>query len=345
MSEAIAINGAFIGQRVTGQQRYAQEISRALLLDNRVRLISPPRRASHSAIRSWAWTQGPRLQTQKSEYLLSLTSRAPLYRPRHVVTVHDLFVITNPEWYSRKYVATHAPLLRAQLRTATGLVCVSEPTRDAVLEYLGTNVRWVVAPNAASGFVMSAPSLDDNTLREFGLTPGSYLLCVGSADPRKNMRTLSEAYASLPRQVRRAFPLVVAGGAHDAFAATHIDWPVETIRTGYVTNTQLAALYQSARLLVVPSLNEGFGLPAVEGAAAGVPLAMSDIPAFRWVYGDGALYFDPRKKTSVADAIMQAIDDPVDQTLLTRKRSELTDRFSWESSASSIRSFVAELHA
>ena len=128
------VNGAFRGQRVTGTQRYAVEMSAALReLVPWCSEISPGAscvRAGKAA--AWLWTQTSLPVRARRSPLLSLTARAPAYHPCHVATVHDLFPLLHPEWYSPGYVAVHAPLLRHLLRCATALVTVSEPVAQDI---------------------------------------------------------------------------------------------------------------------------------------------------------------------------------------------------------------------
>ncbi|MGI3785610.1 MAG: glycosyltransferase family 4 protein, partial [Janthinobacterium lividum] len=257
--------------------------------------------------------------------LLSLTARAPLWARRHVLVVHDLFVLTNPEWFSRKYVWTHAPLLRLQLRTAKALVAVSEPVAAQLASY---GVPVSVAPNAPSAVFSSASMLDDEIVLEArGLRRGTYLLAVGSLDPRKNLPLLARAYAALTPEERASHPLVVVGGGAAIFRSQDIAWSPEVVDAGYVSDDELRALYAGARAVVFVSLAEGFGLPLVEAAAAGAgSLVISDIEVFRWVCGPAAHYVDPTSVESITGGLRRSMDVELPPGI------DL-DRFDWDDSA------------
>ncbi len=142
-----------------------------------------------------------------------MTPGPPCGARRHVLVVHDLFVLDHPEWYSRVYVWTHAPLLRAQIRSAAVIVAVSQPVADQLSTR--TTSRWPSrrmrrAPCSATG------ELGDIAVR-LGLTAGEYFLVVGSKDPRKNLGRLAAAYGRLSESERRAHPLVVAGGGSSIY--------------------------------------------------------------------------------------------------------------------------------
>jgi len=255
-----------------------------------------------------------------------MTSRAPWWRRRQVLVVHDLFVLTNPDWFSRLYYLTHAPLLRAQIRSAAAVVAVSQPTADQVASrYRGP---IVVAPNAPSGsFADSVGADDEGALHRLGLQAGSYFLAVGSMDPRKNLRRLALAYGQLTADERRAHPLVVVGGGSAVFRQQDFDWPSGTVQAGYVSDDDLRQLYRGAHAVVMVSVAEGFGLPLVEAAACGARhLVISDIPVFRWVCGDAAHYVNPLLTAEIADGLREVLASPRTQDI------DLT-RFDWDASA------------
>ena len=324
----VMVNQSFARQRVTGQQRYAAEISQRLLASERFQALAPSGFWVRSTWRVWAWLQLVLPWLARGSTLLSMTSRAPWWRRRHVVVVHDLFVLSNPKWFSRLYYLTHAPLLRAQIRSAAALVAVSQPTANELSSMYSGPI--VVAPNAPS--TTFAASLDGATpvLSRLGLPAGRYLLAVGSRDPRKNLPRLAEAYASLSAEERRAHPLVVVGAGSAIYRSEDRTWPDEVVDAGYVSDEELGELYQHAYGVVLVSLAEGFGLPLVEAAACGTPhLVVSDIPVFRWICGDAAHYVDPHQVDSIADGLRQVLHRPRRQTI------DLS-RFDWDASARSI---------
>lgn len=326
----ILVNQSYAMQKVTGQQRYATEIGQRLLGREGFERVQPQGFWVKSALRVWLWVMAVLPFVARSAVVLSMTARAPLWQRRHVLVVHDLFVLTNPEWFSRTYVWTHAPLLRSQLRRAAALVAVSQPVADELASY-DAPVR--VAPNAPSAvFTLSeGPKADDkgavDALAELGLVAGSYFLTVGSMDPRKNLPLLAQAYAKLTEHERQTHPLVVVGGGSRVFRSQEIEWPAEVVDAGYVTDEELRQLYRGSLAVVFASLAEGFGLPLVEAAAAGATsLVISDIPVFRWVCDAAAEYVDPTSVSSVVDGLRSAMVDPTRQTINL-------DRFSWDESA------------
>lgn len=330
-TDKVYVNCAFVDQQVTGQQRYAHEVT-ARLPAEWLRL-APTGIWKRSKALVWAWTIIALPWIARRGVLLSLTSRAPVWHPRHVLTVHDLFVIEHPEWYSTSYAATHAPLLRWQLRTARDLVAVSEPVAQQIASRLGR--RPAVAPNAPSPVFQPEPHSDAPvSLR--GLPVGRYFVVVGNQEPRKNLATLAAAYAHLSDAERVAWPLVVVGGTAGIYREARIDWPSGTQLLGYIGDAELAGLYAGSGAVLLASLAEGFGLPLVEASAAGAPrLVVSDISVFQWICGDDATYVAPLSADAWAEAMRRVMRDDV-----PRCSPALANPFSWDAAAETIRQVV-----
>ena len=333
----IYLNVSYVGQRVTGQQRYASSV--VAHLPATWPRIGPPAALTRSRVAAWLWVLLVLPWRTRDGVLVSLTARAPLWHPRHVLVIHDLFAIEHPEWYSRTYHLTHAPLLVFQLRSAARLLAVSEPVARQ-LESMGHG-PVAVAPNAPSPVFradeVSGTDLGDDghewvpgdqqTVLGLGLEPGRYFVAVGSLEPRKNLRALAAAYARLATSAGARWPLVIVGATAEVFRQERVDWPDGACALGYVDDDMLRALYRHCGAVVLVSLAEGFGLPIVEARAAGAPrLVLSDIEVFRWVGGDGPEYVDAEDVAAIAAGLRRVMDEPC-----LPAREDL--RFSWRRSA------------
>ena len=167
---------------------------------------------------------------------------------------------------------------------------------------------------------------------------GPFLLAVNLTNVRKNARRLFEAYATLLRKNPSPPALVVAGGwsladanlwrlAYDAGIHRRI------VITGYLPREELLALYAQASALCMPSLEEGFGLPAVEAMACGVPVVTSDRGAMREVTDGAAVLIDPESVECIADGMQRVLwDDALRLQCVSRGR-ERAKRFTWQSAA------------
>ncbi len=254
------------------------------------------------------------------------------------MTIHDLFPLTNPEWYSSQYSALHRRLLLHNLKNADGIIVVSEPVRAAVAALARPGIPIVVAPNAPS-IRLREP------LESAARKPSPpYFLAVGSIEPRKNLRRLLAAYGTLDAEAREETPLVIVGDRSAVFAGAGVDHatvPDGVRLTGRVSDSELAALYRDATAFVSASLDEGFGLPLVEAAQTtnGV-MVLSDIPVYRWVMGTTpAIYVDPVDVESIASGLLSAVSATANVEALRT----LACRFSWEASAQTVAHLAAGL--
>jgi alpha-1,3-rhamnosyl/mannosyltransferase len=195
--------------------------------------------------------------------------------------VYDLSTFRHPEFHPGDRVRWLEPLQRT-IERAPLVQTISDFSRKEIADFFGYPLAQIfVAPPAAAA--LFAPLGEDRTkprLNPLKLKYGEFFLVVGTHEPRKNIRTVILAYARLTPSSRARCPLVLAGrrGWGD------LDLPEQTetlvrdgsIRFVYdVTDPQLRDLYEGARLLLAPSLYEGFGMPVVEALACGTPVAHS----------------------------------------------------------------------
>jgi len=164
---------------------------------------------------------------------------------------------------------------------------------------------------------------------------GPYLLHVGTLEPRKNLSSLLRAYASLRRSGAIDHKLVLAGDRGWGYEpllglAEELGVVGDALFLGRVPAAHLPALYNDAELLVYPTLYEGFGLPALEAMACGLPVIASNTSSLPEVLGEAGLFVDATDERTLAEAIVRVLDDA---DLSARMRSLGLERarlFSWE---------------
>jgi len=246
-----------------------------------------------------------------------------------VTTVHDLIHLRFPEFRSRLERFYAGRMVPRALDRAAATIAVSETTAQELRErYPTRSDRLVTVPNGVDEryFETADPERDRATLAARGLTRG-YLLFVGNPKPHKNLPRLLEAYRQVRARLGDDAPsLVLAGGAAETGEAG-----VRTI--GRVTEVELPALYRGASIVVVPSLWEGFGLPAAEAMACGVAVAASNRGALPEVTGEAAEPFDPRRPEEIAGSILRLLGNPDRRRDLARRGRERARRFSWSNAA------------
>lgn len=245
----------------------------------------------------------------------------PTRRAREVVTIHDLTYDLHADTVSEASLAYRELVPRALARGAH----VVTPTRavaDAVADRYGLRAeRLTVTPLGVDPSWFAAQPLGVADRSRLGV-PDRYVVFVGSLDPRKNLPRLLAAHAALRDDDPDAPGLVLAGpaGREESLAAV----PGVTL-TGWLPDTTLQSLVAGAVALVLPSIDEGFGLPALEALAAGRPVVAADIPVLREVAGPQAEYADPYDVPALAAAMRRAERLPHD----TAARRERAGRFTW----------------
>ena len=254
----------------------------------------------------------------------------------HVVTIHDLDFLNHPERGAREIRRDYARLARAHAHRADVVVTPSQYTAERVVTAFDLAPdRIVVCPNGAPGW----------PARPATLAP-EHLLFVGTVSARKNVGRLLEAYARVRVTHPHAPPLVLAGKVSPQDAAileplARAPLAGHVRHQGYVDNERLRGLYERAIALILPSLDEGFGVPALEAMEMGVPVLAARRGALPEVVGDAGLLVDPLDVGAMATAIEQLVTDDHLRRRLSTAGPVQARRFSWEASAARLREAYA----
>ncbi len=254
-----------------------------------------------------------------------------------VITIHDLKYVRYPELLRSRSRSLYLRWMMGwSTRRAAAIIADSDSTRADLTTLLGIAPGRMRTIHLASG-LSTGWAADKARLARFDLTPG-YLLFVGERRPHKNLVGLLEAYARVRGRLGEAPPLVIAGTAYADYrspeaAITALGLGARVRLLERITDDELAALYAGARMFLLPSLYEGFGLPILEAMAAGVPVITSNVSSMPEVAGDAALLVDPRDTSGIADAIVRLLhDELMARDLATRGRAQARS-FSWENAA------------
>jgi glycosyltransferase involved in cell wall biosynthesis len=249
-----------------------------------------------------------------------------------LVTIHDLHFLSHPERASAEIRRDYPALVRAHSCRADRIIVVSRFVAGEVQRLLEVPAERIsVCPNGAPEW-KTPPAAD----------AGSYLLFVGTIEPRKNVGGLLDAYARLVARRANAPRLVIAGradpDASGVLAAVerpplkgHVEY------RGYVPAEEREALFKGALALVLPSFDEGFGIPALEAMAAGVPVIVSNRAALPEVVGDAGLYIDPDDPESLTATLERLIGDPLLRASCARRGLERASQFTWTQTAHDVR--------
>ncbi|NBO93054.1 MAG: glycosyltransferase family 1 protein [Planctomycetia bacterium] len=262
---------------------------------------------------------------------IPLASRLPT-----VTTVLDLSVLLHPQWHPADRVMDFERRFHAGLKQCAHVIAISDHCRREAIDGLG------LAPHIVSRTYMGVRShfrpLSADTVRErleaLNLPP-SYLLHVGTIEPRKNLMTLLRAYCDLPSELRDRCPLVLVGGwgwnsadVHHFLQSTAKDRNVRHV--GYVAEDDLPAVYNGARALVFPTHYEGFGMPTVEMMACGGAVIASTAAAVAEVVAGRGYLVDPLDVQGWRDAMARIIQDNDWHAAMCEGGPAFAARFTWE---------------
>jgi glycosyltransferase involved in cell wall biosynthesis len=274
------------------------------------------------------WLAGRRYDVVHSPHPLLL----PSARAARVVTIHDLDFLDHPERTDAEVRRDYAALAASHARRADGVLVPSKHVGDLVARRLGVPAGCIsVCPHGA-------PSWREPARVRPGNPDGRYILFLGTLEPRKNVEGLLDAYGRLVAEARDAPPLVLAGKttpAADAWRgrlqAAPLAGRVEL--RGYVAAAAREELLAGARVLVLPSFDEGFGLPVLEAMSLGIPVVASNRGALPEVAGGAAVLVDPDDPGSIASGLLDVLQDAV----LARRLGDLgrarAGLFTWARSA------------
>lgn len=351
----IAINGRFLTQGLTGVQRYAREMTRAL--DALVaagaappmRLIAPPGAEGLEAFPNLApsltgtrggqlWEQLDLPRAAGGDFLLNLGNTAPVAQGRNqAVVIHDAGVFDTPESYSWKFRNWYRGLQRMLVFRGAQFLSVSEFSAGRIAAHLGLDAARI-GVTLEGGEHILREAADATILARHGLTPHGYALVIGTGAAHKNLAALHHAIAALGE---RGLVLAVAGAKDAAVFRQDGAPPSAHVKPlGRVSDAELRALYESALCLVFPSRYEGFGLPPVEAMWCGCPTVASRAGAVPEVCGDAALWFDAARPESLGDAIACLADDTSLREKMVAAGRDRTALFSWEQAAQRLLGFL-----
>jgi glycosyltransferase involved in cell wall biosynthesis len=359
----VAVNAAIVGERPTGLGAYALELVRCLdrlgerllvfssrpdLVDARHAVLRPapagarPERGARGHLRRLLWVQtGLRVALRRAPavLLLNLTPEGILgSRLPQVTVLHDVLPLRFPAEYPRQqhYFRHYVP---AVLRASRAVVVSSESTRRDVLELYGL-------PDARLHVV--SPGVDVDRFAPASRPAASeglpYALYVGNVMPHKNLLRLVDAFAANARGDGRRLllrgwgrpPHVAALRARIGAAGieAQVDWQP------YALAEELPRLYQGARMLLLPSLREGFGLTALEAMASGTPVITSNASSLPEVVGDAGLLVDPQETGALARAIDRLFRDDALVGELRARGLRRARTFSWEKTGRAVRAII-----
>ncbi len=237
------------------------------------------------------------------------------YRGRLVVTIHDLTHLARADFVPNRAAHYYARfMLKAAARHARQVITVSQFSKKSICETLDAPEEkvHVISYGVPQRILQNSPA--NLSLADKLKVRKPYVLFVGALKPHKNVQAMLRAFALLPEQLKISHQLVVAGKLDTSYPALselsrELSLDDQVVFTGHVKDNELCALYAEAKVFVLPSLNEGYGLPVLEAMAYGVPVVVSNTSSLPEVAGNAGILVDPRDDQSIAKALEGVLGD------------------------------------
>lgn len=347
----IYINGRFLTQPMTGVERFAHSICRALTELGKSYTIVCPKASILSCYdttgmqivhygfgNSHFWEQCilPFFFIGKKNYVvMSFTGLGSILIHNKIMTVHDLSFLYNRSWFSNAYYWWYRIMTPLAIKTSRQIITVSQFSKQEIIRF------YPFIKEDKIGVIYGA--VDSSKFHRLSSIPPSdtpFALAVSSIDPRKNFPMLVKAFKGI-----KDCHLYIVGKSNHVFSQQNdLEEGLGNIKyLGRVSDEELRLLYNQAVCFIFPSIYEGFGLPLLEAMTCGCPVLASDIPVFREVCGDAAIYFNPHDEISIQNAIKHFINlEEEEKNRLQNLGYEKTQYYSWKNSAKKIMSIIHE---
>jgi len=267
-----------------------------------------------------------------------------------VATLMDAIPLAHPEWVNYRFKTFINSIWRKSAHFADHVITISEHSKSDLVHYFGLRAdRVSVTPLGVDSrwFVKPAPQ-QLQSVRERYQLPETFLLFMGTLQPRKNIARMIDAHRTLSSAMRKAYPLLIVGRSgwqcDDVMQRLSVDDP-QVRWLNYVPEADLPVILRCAGALVLASLHEGFGLPVLEAFAAEVPVITSNSTALPEVAGDAALLVDPYDSESIAAAMQKLIEDVALAGHLRQAGLERAREFTWDKTAQATVNIYRQLGA
>ncbi|AEK60954.1 Glycosyltransferase [Collimonas fungivorans Ter331] len=257
-----------------------------------------------------------------------------------VMTVHDLTHVHFPQTQPKDRLREIERRLPSALARVSRILVDSAFIGQEIKKHFGVPEQKVVVAPLASSAVFQ-PRVEQQLsvrLNNLGLAYRGFILSVGTLEPRKNLLLTLKAHARLPAPLRERFPLLVVGmpgwQAQELDGALAQAVSVGHVRlAGYLDQADLACVTAAAKIMVFPSLYEGFGLPVLEAMASGTPVIASDCASLPEVAGAAAAYVDPQDEDGLTEQMRRLLED--DKAWMGQRIAglERSVQFSWRKCA------------
>lgn len=328
MSEKIYINGRFLSQSLTGVQRVAYEISSRLNAKiEDIEFLCPKSELKFDVdnfkVIRFGWFKGQLweqidlpffLFKKKYKFILNFCNSAPILASKKMIVIHDMAVKRGKDWYDWKFRLWYNIMFYFNIRKHNLVITDSFFSKNEI-ECFYKKIDAKVVYLGGFNFI-----LDDLTIDK------KRFVAISSIEPRKDFKTIIEAFAKLEST---GVKLEIIGGSSQVFKSLNFEIPSNVTFLGRLTDIELKEKLASAYGFISSSLYEGFGLPVLEAQSFGVPTIISDIPVYRELFGESAIYFEIKNSNELANQIQTFILQD-NRIFWSEKSLKNAQKFDWE---------------
>jgi len=253
--------------------------------------------------------------------------------------IYDLQHVNQPQNFGKLYLVFLRSIIYMSAKRADAVLTLSEKSKRDILKHYNMTPDRVDVTYLASdkkSFSKKGPGEIARVRKKYGLPP-SFVLYIASSLPHKNYERLFDAFKTV-KQERAGLKLVLIGArdyGHDVIKKKidELGLAEDVVFLGWLPFEDIPVIYSAADLFVFPSLHEGFGIPVLEAMACGVPVVCSNIEPLDEVAGDAARLVDPRQASSIAEGMLDVLENNALHERLVKAGMKRAASFSWEKTA------------
>lgn len=277
---------------------------------------------------------------QTPDVFFSLGHYGPRFsRTPYAITIFDLSYLHFPQLFKKDDLYQLTNWSKYSIKNSKHIFAISNSTKDDIVKSYQVSPEKVTVTCMGYNQALFKPqhqSKIESARKKFKIK-GDYIIFVGTLQPRKNIERLIEAFSLVRSKVDNLSLVIVGkkGWLYDSIfqKVKNLNLESRVVFTDYVPQSDLPPLISGAKLYVLPSLYEGFGIPVVEAQACGVPVVVSNVSSLPEVVGESGILVDPNNTKLIAAGIQKITSSPKPAEDLSRKGLENAKRFSWQKCA------------
>lgn len=285
------------------------------------------------------------LMGRKADVMLFLNyiSWPTVLPTKKIVAVYDLSHLIYPQYTDANLLKFFNKFLKTSITDASHILTISENSKREIMHNYAVQSENISIIHPAVDHTVYYPraAKEVSAVRNKYNLRKPYILSVATLEPRKNFVGLLRAYDTLPEEIKQRYGLVLTGAKgwlDDEINELYdkLSKKYDIIRTGYLPDEDLPALYSGASLFAYPTFYEGFGMPPLEAMACGTPVVTSNNSSLPEVVGDAAVMVEAQDTRAIAQAMERVLAQPKLSTELSKKGIVRAKEFTWEKSAAQL---------